>query len=1707
MPMNNFGYFEDEEENDVDVPDMMGQEENGQQPEASSGSNVASRATEKIASKKKKETAQKIAKKAATKGAAKHSLIAALGPILMWVFIILVIIFITIGIIMFLITMPGMVLEKIKALFKEVGDIVGDFFGTDQTLDVEEVDIYTTLDYLREMEYDLKSWGFLTEPVGSSDSWFETDEDGKISNAKSDFISNYMISENYLYTIKNKNHVSGGGEGGFWNGLKGFGQSLLNVLTLGQTQQFWSRGFIDIWKDGGTIGNHAEYYSDGWLSGDKITISASSKTIEIKRGHGNNAMTYNLDGWVGRYGMPIDFLLSVHIATLMPDLAFDMATTFETQLYLLLHPVGGGEKDANTVIGYYKTPSGDYKSYDEFNAAAGTGLTGWLNSWRISNKEAMSIMKEFGIPSPESCTGVEEEPAPAEGETPDPAATPVTVRCSESTSGEEACGECRAYIQKIYDYLGKADVDSLEIYQPYIEKVENHWYRDIYFVSDSSHKNFVDYDYEYEAMMKERWTLYETDDEGNYVLYELNDDGSYGSVFNGTEEEAEEKGKTVVKKAKTIDITDDAVAEDLNWNKIGSRLSAYEVNAQTSSTFDPMFPEIKPDEEDYEIKKDVYVKINTTGDLSQTGEGQRTETNKEIKKMFLKNQYFAYDDAETAEIIYELRKKRGEDHKYGALTESELNNLSVTLTRNGQTQDYKASDYATTASINQKSLSAFSMLENTHTLDADYIYRDFKELIVELGYFTKEELTDETPRLLQWIIPEIGSAGFPIRALDKIENENGTLIHSEGDYKANEKNTLKALIDMKPETENPEDTENGNENLARRIINGETDIVGQIASIETTPIANLRNVGAIKDIPDSDYKFTPSGSSDTGSKTGDLDIDGISYEVWKQTDSTCTLYSYAFIAQAYTGESPEKYVKTSSGSFINKTGGGQGGNDYWAQGQGVKWDVMFTKDGIAGQYHFPGESDIVEKVAEALGEGKPVYFYGDFKASGDRHAVVFLGAAEGGKLLYYDPGCGAIRTEGSSSSFATNLNTIMTNHFKYRLFIPDEVPTGVKKGGGSSFSGYKGNEAVVSPVTGILLEYGTYDESYIVNQETGEQARVNVDMKYGRDKAPASLEGNGVAGAPDATVTPNTKDPNNQTTPTSQGEEVIDRVGYAKILVLDAENYQLLESKTNNSWRNPSNSLLSTSAGASSSASTNGDLSYNTEKSSVRFKELLTSEDAIEGIEDWSEIDKTIYGYKEFAEMYEKYGIAGNVVYIDGFVCEMPGSSSEEGEEDGEEPDTSSGIPEGGTALTLDSFKVSENEIKSSSDEDGDSGEEEEVPKSMYEKDDEYKLASKKASDKLNAETEIKDAASTGLTVKDNEGKDLIVIKEGTVIGRTMTDKELIENIRENSSKPYEYFRPNGDEENTTTPSTPTTTTGDESSEEENMDKVMGNYIRIIMSDMQEGPIENVEDYMKLDEGAESRAEVDWEFYFWLPYESGGIGELAPGLRTGAASCGGLSADEVAVGFAQWTSLRSGGCNNIPALCKWLAEEDSGLCGSLATFSSWSSGQCCDGISTIQTAWWAVYDQNPQKFMELQMKYFYDIQFKGWLESKGTQWLANKSLVTQGTYASLMNWGPNLGWETVINESMSDEEICKALLTKACGHSSTVGSLNGRWNSEYVLAKDILDGTFTDVENWIKTKQPYDKYGEGKNNGVLAYINLINYEVAFEFINKVLGLI
>lgn len=85
---------------------------------------------------------------------------------------------------------------------------------------------------------------------------------------------------------------------------------------------------------------------------------------------------------------------------------------------------------------------------------------------------------------------------------------PEDARCSEIDK-DEVCENCRKYIQSIYDKVKKVDVSNLKLYQPYISTVKHHWYRDVYFVSDDT-QEFVDYDYDYEAITKERWTRYET---------------------------------------------------------------------------------------------------------------------------------------------------------------------------------------------------------------------------------------------------------------------------------------------------------------------------------------------------------------------------------------------------------------------------------------------------------------------------------------------------------------------------------------------------------------------------------------------------------------------------------------------------------------------------------------------------------------------------------------------------------------------------------------------------------------------------------------------------------------------------------------------------------------------------------------------------------------------------------------------------------------------------------------------------------------------------------------------------------------------------------------------------------------------------------------------------------------------------------------------
>ncbi len=1524
-----------------------------------------------------KNNIQKRLSKASAKNAAKQSLVKALTPVLTYVLVFIIILIIIIGIAMFLITMPGMVMDQIKTFARDVGNAVASWFGADTTKQVADVDIYETLDYLEQMGYDLKGDGFLTDYVGDYNDGVERDENDKIINAKSDFISNYLVSDNYVYTIKNFNMDNA-------NWFTGMLSHLASLFTLGSANQYWSRGMIDIRHDSGVIGHMGKYYSV--YEAGSIKIDTEAKTLDIKRGWFNNTMSYNLDGWTGRYGMPIDFLLSVHLATMMPDLAYDMATGFDTKIDLLLHAVGGGEEEENTAVGYYKLPDGSYKSYGDFADTATSGFTGALNTWRVSKKEAMTIMKEFGIKSPNNCTGAEavgvdpivpasedqveskqislegsnasddikstynnmintlkeygftEQDAtnagipmqisnlakfkdmleevpnqnsdetwtyeyedtsgtlskviswtsnnsdystyiaeidlnydnytkyqtnnPGERVTVNAAVinykitgewseereeawleenqveTTEDAKCSQQPDKDKCCGACRKYIQKIYDYIKKADVSDLDIYQPYISKVTNHWYRDVYFVADTLDQQFVDYDYDYESIMKERWTLYETygdenpEKEGEYKLYEIDADGEYKDLYDGTAEEASKNGVKVAKKAITQSIAD--MADDLNWNNVNGVLAAYSLDQNSQTEFQPVYPNITEKDKDYDIKKDVYVNIITTGNITQTGEGQRTETNPKIKKMFLQNRYLRYDgSSKTAEIITTLRKSISSEGYLGPVKSEDVDYTDVTAEVDGET--YKVEDYSGEVSLNQDSLNAFSMLENEHTLDADYIYRDFKELIVELGYFKKEELTDETPRLLQFLVPEIGSYGYPNRAIDKNEHEYGTMIHSKGDIDANQRATLTNIIAQVIASTTDEEEKGIDENIPENTTNPEQNDVD-------TPNQDSNTDGVT----------VVQGMNEHNSSSSDL----LSLEDWwKELD----LMMEEFKVNRWT------YAQShSAGSFEQAKESGPHTVDCslfasWAlQKLGVLQEGQVFSSGLATENGIDGENaDISQAIMNSASEiimvNGPINSE-DKLQPGD---VIFY---TGHVSIYYGEGkCYDAGAEywNQGKEEPVTYNSLLTRHCKLILRFPFGSGSS-SSSGGKSYQGYEGNEAVVSPVTGILLEYGTYDDE--IDSVTGEEYRVNVDLKYGTgllqnveqnttdDKASENNNGNDSQSNLENTNDENDNDNKNNDSTRLQGETQIDKVGYAKILVLDKENYQKLEKAMIGSTRwSSSDSFLSDSG------------SYKSRDLKNLSEEEINSED-----NPWSDVDRTLYGYKEFAEMYEEYGIAGHVIYIDGFKCELPAEQTQstegqENEPNDDEPNTLTGEEiksQYFEKVTLSNFDAQGNII-----------DEEQLLDSLYEKDEEFKMASKRATAKLNAENLVKDEAVSSLYI---DG--LKIIKEGTVIGRTITDEELIVDYR---GKNYEDYRTGGnsssnnnnendDVQNPTDLNQPETPNEENSKPNENNDKVIGNYIRIIMRDLDKTVVENVEDYMKLDEdGSGNQVQADHFSVVW----------------------------------------------------------------------------------------------------------------------------------------------------------------------------------------------------------------------------------------------------
>ena len=692
--------------------------------------NNVNTSTPNVVADQGKEFAKKQAKKSVAK-AAGNAVKSWLLPILPWIIGIAIALIIVAGIIMFFISGIGLVFESIKTAAENLGHKVQAWwYGQQYIVSMQEV--VDVADQLETMGYDLLGDGFLTGVIEENDkvakgldrkvpeenasvdaSGVSRDEKG-IVNIDSDYIRQYIVSDNYMYTIYNTN-------GNIFN----------------------KSGFIKLFNDGNIVGNKGKLYESPHSALEilstnlfklffedniEIQVNTKDKTLEIAHVKGIfwwkkvNTFKYNLEGWTGRYGMPLEFLLSLHLASMQPDLAYDLTTEFQTSVNMLLHPVDC------TIIGHIHIDGIDISSDNPMSR----------EEWN----ERKNIKP--GVEYPEG-----EMPTPNGFDTHD-------------------------YDTVISD-LNKVK-DNFPMYYPYIGDVTNHWFRDAYMVIEDYNLKYIKNDQEFEYYTGERWTDYETetDADGNehYVLYLVDSDGELGSKYNGTTEQAREEGVKVSKKAKTGTIEE----KDSSEFTPEGRWTAYDVENNAVLIAET---EITPDvvgESDYNsmtYRDEITYEAITSELLKQVRDGERSETNSKIKKMLTQYSYYTYNGQRERALSIMEDKERVEKELNGEYKHEDAYGII-----DGTPRDPRDQNLVGKFSINADSLSAFKILENMNTIDADEIYRDFKELIVELNYFDKEYFAGNATDVFQWPINDCGTAGWPVREFEKPINTYGTLINS-----------------------------------------------------------------------------------------------------------------------------------------------------------------------------------------------------------------------------------------------------------------------------------------------------------------------------------------------------------------------------------------------------------------------------------------------------------------------------------------------------------------------------------------------------------------------------------------------------------------------------------------------------------------------------------------------------------------------------------------------------------------------------------------------------------------------------------------------------------------------------------------------------------------------------------------------------------------
>ena len=698
-----------------------------------------------------------------------------LVAILIVALVIIAIIFIICAIVFFT-SMPGMLIGKLKDILSSWSVDIRSFFGSGDNVSnaVNEEDVRGLAQYLQDMGYDIQSYGLgdviydtleeTTTEYDANGNATEVKEEGQAKTTTVRGADNINMDDydqegvNKLQATREIKAMVADDSASILNSKDENGNAIIGsvAIDLGARTTLESYMIAGCSTYAKTHENLAGFfrkgdsknYSEGLLNfkshdqyatieGDSLIMSDHTigLTTNHLRLHWGDTFKFDLSDWTGLYGKPIELMLAVHFSTMMPDLAEEISSkdNFNTKVNIEVEEKNVYFEGITLTCGESEFSSGDIarealkecieNQYDtdhieEFFAYI-------ANNQNISDKNVSDLTAKL-----------------------------LTIVYTPAVS---ETGSNDAEIDDSSDWDFGSNVKSaLDTYCTEIagETEYQNWYSQIEHDGNTDESGF-----------------------NNYHIAE-EDNGSLGAAWKNQPCTGKFAGiltqGQLCQLARMNKNEDDSnmqmlfpyitdVTDHWYYKKIDF-MSKYKRAKKATKKMDVS---IEEDSASYDLlvpsklRSDIKIvadAVITGGVVYQEEDPDLEGPNNTIISIFKDNKYYKYDGSmETAQKIAICNAiDEGRDKYYfnGSVyqVDSEDKADAPTWKDEGLYGDVSFGS-------SRDTMSAFSILENVDTDEADICLRCLKELVVYLEYFSKEDLMSTYTKVLKWCFKQKGIKG------------------------------------------------------------------------------------------------------------------------------------------------------------------------------------------------------------------------------------------------------------------------------------------------------------------------------------------------------------------------------------------------------------------------------------------------------------------------------------------------------------------------------------------------------------------------------------------------------------------------------------------------------------------------------------------------------------------------------------------------------------------------------------------------------------------------------------------------------------------------------------------------------------------------------------------------------------------------------------